>query len=185
MPEEKYRDWSPLLGAFVAGDPAAVVELTAVVQGLLARLRAFDLRPSWDDLCHEILAAFLVSLRRGGLDRPEALVGFLETITRRKLADWVQAQRRSLAPSFGSDTLGDLVGGLADPRPRQHPDVLVDLERILEDLPAREAEVVRAVCLAGMSYQEAADALGLPLGTLKQLRKQALGSLRERLGVCP
>ena len=185
MREEKYRDWSPLLGAFLAGDPTAVVELTVVVHGLLARMRAFDVRPSWDDLCHEVLAAFLVSLRRGGLDQHEATIPYLETITRRKLSDWVRTQRRSLTPAFGSAALERLADRLSDDGAERDLAVLVDLERTLDELPEREAEVVRAVCIAGMSYQEAARELGLALGTLKQLRKQALSSIRERLGVRP
>jgi len=189
MAAGKYRDWSPILTAFVAGEPAAVVELTTVVLGLLARMRAFEWQSSWEDLCHEVLTAFLLSLRQGRLDQPEASVSYLETITRRKLADWIRAQRRSPGVN-GERVLATAVVDSVSPErrstgapPPHHPDVLIDLARCMEALPERERDVIHEVCLEGKSYQEAADALGLPLGTLKTLRSQAIRTLRERLGV--
>ncbi len=56
------------------------------------------------------------------------------------------------------------------------------LERAIEELPPEQAEVLRIYYLEGRSHGEIADALGLPLGTVKSRIRLALDKLRERLG---
>ncbi len=56
------------------------------------------------------------------------------------------------------------------------------LAQAIDALPPEQAEVLRIYYLEGKSHSEIADALGLPLGTVKSRIRLALEKLRERLG---
>lgn len=56
----------------------------------------------------------------------------------------------------------------------------LDLRDALAALDARQRGVVQAIYLEGRSYEDAAERLGLPLGTLKRLQT---GALRQ-IGCC-
>ena len=51
-------------------------------------------------------------------------------------------------------------------RPRLPDGVLIDLEKCLRGLPAEQREIILLVGLEEMSYAEAAQALGVPQGTV-------------------
>jgi RNA polymerase sigma-70 factor (ECF subfamily) len=53
------------------------------------------------------------------------------------------------------------------------------LRRQVDSLPARLREVLVLVLLRGLAYQEAADMLGIPLGTVKSRLNQARLHLRR------
>ncbi|WP_240478319.1 sigma-70 family RNA polymerase sigma factor [Photobacterium aquae] len=56
-----------------------------------------------------------------------------------------------------------------------------ELEQQINALPPAQAEIVRMVCLQGTSHQEVADALGVPLGTVKSRLRLALQKMKEAL----
>lgn len=56
-----------------------------------------------------------------------------------------------------------------------------ELQTLINQLPTAQAEVVRMVCLQGVSHQEASEALGVPLGTVKSRLRLALQKLKEAL----
>lgn len=56
-----------------------------------------------------------------------------------------------------------------------------ELEDLVSTLPPAQAEVVRMICLQGTSHQEVADALGVPLGTIKSRLRLALKKMKEAL----
>ena len=51
-------------------------------------------------------------------------------------------------------------------RPRVSDGVLIDLEKCLRGLPAEQREIILLIGLEEMSYAEAAQALGVPQGTV-------------------
>ncbi|MFY3855939.1 sigma-70 family RNA polymerase sigma factor [Achromobacter xylosoxidans] len=53
-----------------------------------------------------------------------------------------------------------------------------DLDRCLQGLPAEQREVLLLVCVEDLSYQETAQVLGVPIGTVMSRLSRA----RERLG---
>ncbi len=57
----------------------------------------------------------------------------------------------------------------------------VDVENALNDLSQKFKEVIGLVDLAGMSYQEAADELGVPVGTVMSRLHRARAKIRESL----
>lgn len=56
------------------------------------------------------------------------------------------------------------------------------LEKAIDELPPEQAEVLRRFYMEGRTHGEIADALGLPLGTVKSRIRLALGKLREKFG---
>lgn len=56
---------------------------------------------------------------------------------------------------------------------------LKDLERALQRLPAEQREAVLLVGLEGMSYQQAAEALGVPIGTVMSRLSRGREALRR------
>ncbi len=69
-----------------------------------------------------------------------------------------------------------------DAAPTASPDARLDLERALRELPADQRAAV-ALCLgADFSHAEAADALGLPLGTIKSHVQRGRAKLLAALG---
>lgn len=64
--------------------------------------------------------------------------------------------------------------------PRQYHSVtLKDLARAFKSLPEQEQQVVLMVGLEGMQYEDAAEALGVPMGTVKSRLSRARRRLRR------
>ncbi len=60
-----------------------------------------------------------------------------------------------------------------------HSVTLADLARAFDDLPKQEQQVVLLVGLEGMQYEDAAEALGVPMGTVKSRLSRARRRLRK------
>jgi len=60
-----------------------------------------------------------------------------------------------------------------------HSMTLKDLARAFDDLPRQEQQVVVMVGLEGMQYEDAAEALGVPMGTVKSRLSRARRRLRQ------
>jgi len=184
MPQQR-GDWFAVVEATEAGDRKALLKLTRVITGLLARCGAYEMRDQWDDLTQEILITLIKSVRSGAIREREAFVNYAARITRNKFVDFVRASKKPGSADGARDLETADGEGAIDPHRGESrpPDELLDLETSLEGLDERERAVITAVYVEGRSYQEAADRLGVPLGTLKRLQTGALRILRERMGV--
>ena len=65
------------------------------------------------------------------------------------------------------------------PAGQYHNLTLQDLARAFDDLPEQEQQVVLMVGLEGMQYEDAAEALGVPMGTVKSRLSRARRRLRR------
>jgi RNA polymerase sigma-70 factor, ECF subfamily len=170
-------DWSPVLDNFAQGDAQALDQVTRLIIGLLSRMRASDLRDLWDDIAQDVLLALLSSVRRGAIRDPQAFVGYCAAITRnalaRRLAQLGHARARS--SELAIDDIADV------PRRDQDLDLRLDVVAGLQGLPTTARAVLSAIYLEGHSYQEAAQKLGLPLGSLKRIQTRGLRLLRDQL----
>ena len=109
---------------------------------------------------------------RQELGEPEA---WLNGLVRNKLADhWRRVRRVGVALGVDLDRL-EKVGEV------QHCDLRLSLERALGTLTARQHRVVALVYLSGLTFQEAARALRMPVGTVKSRINAALRSMRAVL----
>lgn len=165
--------------ALERGDPGILLRITRTVIGFLVRSGAHDVRDSWDDLCQEVLFAVIRNGRRGDLRDERAFFAYVIGITRHKLADCLAQNRSTLQWRDPTDRT------LESPRPTRDAEILLDVQRALAELDDRHRAVIHAIYIHGYSYEQAADRLSLPLGTLKRRQTVALRTLRTRLAVGP
>ena len=137
----------------------------------LARALTHD-RDTADDLVQDTLARALTheNLWRGG-----SLKAWAVTI----LLNQHRNRQRALSRRGRTDPLDEarIAGGL----PASTDVELKAIERGLALLPDEQREVLLLVALEGLTYKEAADALGIPIGTVMSRLSRARASLRTYL----
>src|SRR5436190_20274638 len=60
---------------------------------------------------------------------------------------------------------------------------LRDLERALDKLPIEQREMIVLVGLEGMAYEEVAEVLGVPVGTIRSRLSRGRDALRRLMGM--
>jgi len=157
-----------------AGERRAFGELVrrhgSGVRGLLRRMGAQAAEA--DDTAQD---AFLAAFERIAEFRGEGtFAGWVKKIAARQYLRRLQRDKRLTA--FAQQDVedeADVTGGDADHR--------IDLDEALKSLSAAERVCVSMCYGAGLSHGEAAEALNLPLGTVKSHVKRGLEKLRVRL----
>ena len=157
------------------GERAAFGELVrrhgSAVRGVLRRMGAAPAEA--DDVAQD---AFLTAFERIAEFRGEGT-----------FAAWVKkiAARLYLRRLQREKKLGALAAEAADDeamvKPRGDADAAIDLDGALKTLGPTERLCVTMCFGAGLSHTEAAEALNLPLGTVKSHVKRGLDKLRARL----
>ena len=159
-----------------AGDRQAFGELVrrhgSAVRGLLRRLGA---EPSMaDDIAQD---AFLVGFEQIADYRGEgAFGGWIKKISARLYLRRVRRDRRMVLTDGGEDD--NRCGGFDEPRAAADR---LDLDEALKRLSPAERLCVSLCHGADWSHAEAAEALNIPLGTVKSHVKRGLDKLRARL----
>jgi RNA polymerase sigma factor (sigma-70 family) len=158
-----------------AGERRAFGELArrhgSAVRYLLRRMGAQAAEA--DDVAQD---AFLAAFERITEFRGEGtFAGWVKKIAARLYLRRIQKERRAaaFAAEEGSDDDSAAGSGDADHR--------IDLDEALKHLSAAERLCVSMCFGAGLSHAEAAEALNLPLGTVKSHVKRGLEKLRARL----
>jgi RNA polymerase sigma factor (sigma-70 family) len=157
-----------------AGEGRAFGELArrhgSAVRYLLRRMGAQPAEA--DDVAQD---AFLTAFQRIAEFRGEGtFAAWLKRIAARQYLRRLQKERRlsELAQEGGEDE-GEVSAGDADHR--------IDLDEAMKVLSKAERMCVSLCFGAGLSHSEAAEALNLPLGTVKSHVKRGLEKLRARL----
>jgi RNA polymerase sigma-70 factor (ECF subfamily) len=174
------EDWAGVLDRLLEGDRLALAQLSRLVNSFLARWNAYDFRDEWDDLIQEVVIATAIAWREGRVRERKALVGFVGSTARFKFADRLRAHLRLRE----DDTLpweAVIAGPLEPATPAAAPELRRDLHEALARLPERERRAVTAVHVEARSYEEAATATGIPLGSLKRHLRDGLARLRVEL----
>jgi RNA polymerase sigma-70 factor (ECF subfamily) len=126
-----------------------------------------------EDLVHDALVRAYErreTFRQGG-----SLRAWLLSVLHNSFIDGVRSRRAEAARVVQS-------GHLAETRMEPHQDHVVRLAQVREaflDLPEEQRSALHLVAVEGLSYQEAASALGIPLGTLMSRIGRARASLRD------
>jgi RNA polymerase sigma-70 factor (ECF subfamily) len=142
----------------------------SAVRGLLRRMGAQGSEA--DDAAQD---AFLTAFERISEFRGEGtFAGWVKRIAARLYLRRLQKERRlgALTAESGEETIEASGEGA---------EVRIDLDGALKTLGAVERLCVTLCFGAGLSHGEAADALNLPLGTVKSHVKRGLEKLRTRL----
>jgi RNA polymerase sigma factor (sigma-70 family) len=129
-------------------------------------------RAAADDLVQDTLERALgkLHLYRPGSD----LRAWLFTVMHNVHVNQIRAVR-------ATDPLDEDMPELAQRPPQQDGLLMRDLERSLARLPAEQREVLLLIALEGLSYEETARTLGIPIGTVMSRLSRAREKLRAML----
>lgn len=97
-------------------------------------------------------------------------------IMHNRFIDGLRSKGRQL-----EDSVGDALPEISQ-RAKQSDGIEVrDLDRVLQQLPAEQREVMLLIAVEEMSYGEAATALGVPIGTVMSRLARGREKLRQEL----
>ena len=164
-----------LLTLAKAGDQAAFAALIRRHQSMVfsVALHMLRSRPAAEDLAQEVFLELYRSL--GRLESEAHVVSWLRRVAGHRCID--EIRRRNHRPEFTTDTLPE-VGH--SPQPRE-VFVADRLQALVAGLPARARMVVVLRYQEEMDPTEIADALGMPVNTVKSHLRRSVAALRERL----
>jgi RNA polymerase sigma-70 factor (ECF subfamily) len=154
-----------LIRAYLQGDPRALEEVELWVRTELRRCYS-RLQDEFDDIAQSVHEKLLASLQEGRFRGGSALRTYLISIVHHTAIDRLRElyQQRAL-----SDALA-VPPGASCPGPAGRVEELEDvqlLHQLLQLLPSRCRELWRLVFVEKASYQEVAERLGIPAGTVK------------------
>jgi RNA polymerase sigma-70 factor (ECF subfamily) len=169
------EDWGAVMETLFQGDPdakqLAFLKLNRLVSGFLVTLRAWDYRDQWEDVRQAVLMKLVKSFCRGQLRDPQAFVAYVRTITRNEFYDFLKARGGPVAeeaPELGEEKPGD-------------EETILTVRSAIDHLPVDQRRAIQALYIEGRTYKEAAEATGIPLGSLKRYLRLGLGQLQVRL----
>ena len=168
-----------LVARIAAGDRRALVDLYERHRGPLTaflRLYTVDAGLIEEVVQDTMLAAWKGAPRFAGRS---SVRSWLFAIARRRAADVL---RRKTLPLEGEGALQ----WSADPRPGPEERVLAgaaedEMVDAIHALPEMYREVLMLIFVQELSYQEAADVVGVPVGMIKSRLSKARAMLRERV----
>jgi RNA polymerase sigma factor (sigma-70 family) len=173
--QERYEDWSAVMEALLRGDSTAkqvaFLKLGRLISGFLITLQAWDHRDHWEDLSQIVLMKLVKSFYRGQLRESRAFVAYAHTVTRNEFYDFLKAR--------GGSTVEEVL----EPKEEESGDqeTVLTVRSALNRLPEEQRRVIQAVYIEGKTYEEAAEATMIPLGSLKRYLRLGLSQLREQL----
>ncbi len=168
-------DSQDLLAQAKAGDQAAFAAIIRKHQNMVfsVALHMLRSRPAAEDLAQEVFLELYRSLNR--LESEAHVVSWLRRVASHRCID--EIRRRNHRQEFATDTLPD---------PGHSPElrevfVAERLEELVAELPDRARMVVVLRYQEEMEPTEIADALGMPVNTVKSHLRRSIIALRERL----
>lgn len=105
---------------------------------------------------------------------------FVAMIARRRLIDKIRFSKRRISPDSLEDILAEPAGSSA-----KEMQTLVEgreAMKALDQLRPEQRQVLQLSIIHGLSHQEIADAINIPLGTVKTHARRGLLQVREILG---
>jgi len=168
------------LKRIAAGDRSAVEECLNAYGGLVWSI-ARNLLRNADDAEDAVQEVFVDVWKNAGRydETQSSETTFIAMIARRRVIDRVRHGARRISP----DSLDDL---LLEPFTRADRDLQTNMEaneaaEAMRKLRPEQQQVLRLSIVQGMSHQEIADVLGMPLGTVKTHARRGLEQVREDL----
>lgn len=158
-------------------DPNRIPELEDEIRSLRRYARALVGDPfEADDLVQEACGRVLA---RAGHRHIRNYRRYAYRVLRNLVRDHLRRSRSGIS----TIPFDEEVGSAVDSPPRQPARMEVrELGEALESLPMTQREVMLLVGLEGMSYEAAAEILGLPIGTVMSRLSRGRSALKRRLG---
>jgi RNA polymerase sigma factor (sigma-70 family) len=174
-----HEDWGSVMQDLlldnIAKQETALHKLNRLLSCFLIDLRTWRYREHWEDLRQTVLLKLIESFRKGQLREMKAFVAYTRIITRNVFNDLVGERQWEL---IDVNELVDITEEACD---RSLDDETSSVRSAIEQLPAKLKTAVEAVYLTDLTYEEAARAMGVPLGSLKRYLQQGLVQLRSQL----
>jgi RNA polymerase sigma-70 factor (ECF subfamily) len=168
-------DKPDLLTLAQAGDQPAFASLVRRHQNMVFSIALHMLRsrPAAEDLAQEVFLELYRSLAR--LESDAHVVSWLRRVASHRCID--EIRRRNHRPEYPTDALPD-----AGHTPATREVFVADrLQALVAGLPARARMVVVLRFQEEMDPTEIADALKMPLNTVKSHLRRSIAALRQRL----
>ena len=166
------------------GDRVALARTSRLVSGFLARYRNYAVTDdARDDVRQDALVALCQRAKSGALRDPRAFVSYTGAVVRNLLLARIRSEQRKGRFLAKLQLVREL--GARSASRTADPDLQLDLQRAFAGLDDKERLVLDALFVRGLSYADAAEELGLPLGTLKRIQVRGLRALREGMGLRP
>jgi RNA polymerase sigma factor (sigma-70 family) len=156
------------------GDAAAY---DALLRLLVPQLRAFfRRRVQSDDVTEDLVQETLIAVhtKRSTYDRARPFTAWLYAIARYKLADHFRQSYRVMPAE-------DLDDAVAAPDFEAGSMALIDVERLLDGLPAKQQTAIRATKIEGLSLSEVAAVAGISQSDAKMSVYRGLKRLSSRV----
>ena len=132
-----------------------------------------------EDLVHDALVRAYE--RRGTFRSGGNLRAWLLSIVHNAFIDKMRSRRSEAARVEQAFYLTDA----STPAPQEHSVRLAQVREAFFRLPEEQRSALHLVAIEGLSYQQAADASGVPLGTLMSRIGRARAALREMENAAP
>jgi RNA polymerase sigma factor (sigma-70 family) len=157
-------------------------QLRSEIVAMLPRLRRFARALAWQAADADDIVQIAVERALMRLDQFQPgtrLDAWLLTIVRNAWIDETRTRKRR-AQVFADAELGERVGagGETDAHDRMEAN---EVRKAMQSLPEEQREAVALVCVEGLAYREAADVLGVPIGTLTSRLARGRETLQRML----
>jgi len=168
--EDQLRTW------MISGLDGNAADHAALLRALVPLLHAFYRRRSVADEIEDLVQDTLIAVhtRRATYDRDRAFTAWLFAIARYKMIDHFRSNRRTV-PIEGLEEILVAEGFQAA------SDARMDVDQLLDTLPAKQARMIRATQIDGMSVADAASADGIGQSDVKVSVHRGLKALAARL----
>jgi RNA polymerase sigma-70 factor (ECF subfamily) len=134
-------------------------------------------REDAEDLVQETFARVLARKREIGTDDP---LPYLMRVLRNTFVSGLRTRdRRPRTAALEEDSAPFAAPSSGEPQRRAEAN---EVFAAIAELPIDYRDVVAAVDVAGLSYQEAADSLGIPVGTVMSRLYRGRGRVADRVG---
>jgi RNA polymerase sigma-70 factor, ECF subfamily len=181
--EARSQEWAALIGRVAEGDQDALTTLydatNRFVYGLLLRILGNTAT------AEEVLLDVYVQVwkqaarydkRRGN---PRA---WLVTMARSRAIDRIRAEGQAARREAQLEEAATMAATHDAERTAAHAEMQRLVCKALETLPREQGEVIELAFYSGLTHNEMAERLKLPLGTVKTRVRRAMIKLRELLG---
>lgn len=165
-----------------SGDKAAVEECINLYGGLVWSL-ARQMSPNLHDAEDAVQEIFLDLWRNAALfDESKAgEITFVAMIARRRLIDRYRKIQREVSTQSLEEVTAEPESSIA--AQMQNSVEVAQAMRAMNDLRSEQKQILQLAIFQGFSHQQIADALKLPLGTVKTHARRGLEKIRETLGL--
>jgi len=166
--------------------PEAAAPTGADIAALLPRLRRFARALTGQAADADDIVQIAVERALMRIDQFQVgtkLEAWLFSIVRNAWIDEARSRTRR-AKVFAPEEAGERVGN--DGEREMHAKLEAsDVWSAMRQLPDEQRETIALVCIEGLAYREAADALGVPIGTVTSRLARGREALAKILGEAP